>query len=516
MNVSKIASTTAGLVAGLAFITPARAAPQGSPEAPPDDPRMAGLMQEVSDLKAEVRELRDRLDQVAPIARTATAPPSPSAPAAGPQPAVRIASALGAPPPAPPSPAAAAQAGDKTAVAQATPPPQAPAAPAAQAPKGSGELIADALKGMTLNVALDTYYEYNFNRPTGRVNLLRAYDITSNSFSLNQADVVLESATDLDHGKRWGLRLDLQYGQATATLQGNPANELRPDVYRNVYQAYGTYIVPLGSGLILDFGKWSSSLGIEGNYTKDQLNYSRSFWFDFLPFYHEGVRAKYQINSLIGANFWVTNGVQQTEANNNYKDQLYGLVLTPNPALSLTLNYYHGQEHPDVTYLQNPTPAQMDLPNQQGTYILPITDPPTGLLNIGDAYFSWQASPKLTVAGEGDYVEERLYSSSPQQIVWGGAAYAAYQITPQLSVAARGEFLADRNGLYSGVGQKLEELTLTIGYQPLDGFLLRGEFRQDFSSRPFFYGNALGRFMFNQPTLGFGAVWWFGQKQGAW
>ncbi len=85
-----------------------------------------------------------------------------------------------------------------------------------------------------------------------------------------------------------------------------------------------------------------------------------------------------------------------------------------------------------------------------------------------------------------------------------------------MSVAARAEFLADRNGLYSGVGQKLEELTLTIGYQPLDGFLLRGEFRQDFSSRPFFYGNALGRFMFNQPTLGFGAVWWFGQKQGAW
>ena len=122
------------------------------------------------------------------------------------------------------------------------------------------------------------------------------------------------------------------------------------------------------------------------------------------------------------------------------------------------------------------------------------------------------APPRLVA----DHVEERLHSSSPQQIVWGGAAYAAYQITPQLSVAARGEFLDDRDGLYSGVGQKLEELTLTLGYQPLDGFLLRSEFRQDFSNQPFFYGNALGRLMFNQPTLGFGAVWWFGQKQGAW
>ena len=43
-------------------------------------------------------------------------------------------------------------------------------------------------------VTLDGYYGYNFNRPTGGINLLRAYDVSSNSFSLNQASIVIENA----------------------------------------------------------------------------------------------------------------------------------------------------------------------------------------------------------------------------------------------------------------------------------------------------------------------------------
>jgi hypothetical protein len=99
---------------------------------------------------------------------------------------------------------------------------------------------ASLLGGTTVNFLFDGYYGYNFNNPIGRVNLLRAYDVSSNAFSLNQADVVIENAADPANGKRFGLRLDLQYGQATATLQGNPSNEPRPDVYRAIFQAYGT------------------------------------------------------------------------------------------------------------------------------------------------------------------------------------------------------------------------------------------------------------------------------------
>lgn len=98
-----------------------------------------------------------------------------------------------------------------------------PTSPAASTPPPAGN---DLLRGTTVNFLLDGYYGNNFNNPIGRVNLQRAYDVASNSFSLNQADIVLENAADPANGKRLGLRLDLQFGQATETLQGNASNEL--------------------------------------------------------------------------------------------------------------------------------------------------------------------------------------------------------------------------------------------------------------------------------------------------
>jgi hypothetical protein len=445
------------------------------------DLRITDLTKEVEDLKRLVHELQEQLSKhtqaQAATGRNATLAMATSATAALPE----------------------------TSVAPGTP----PAAPSKQ--------DADFLRGLTINALVDTYYEFNTNSPFGRVNNLRAYDVSSNSFSLSQADVLLESVPDLSADKRFGARIDLQFGQATAATQGNPANELRPGVYRNVYQAYGTYVFPVGNGLTVDFGKWASSLGIEGNYTKDQLNYSRSFWFDYLPFYHTGVRAKYTVNDQLAVNLWITNGTEQTEAFNNYKDQMLGVVLTPTPAITWTINYYQGQEHPDVVYLQNPTPAQQRLlPNQQGTAILPIPNAPNGKLQISDTYVSWQATKALILQAEADFVQERLYSYSIPQRVEGGALYAGYQISPQFEFAIRAECLADIGGLFSGTTQYLKEGTVTFDYRPMYGFLLRGEFRRDQSNQHYFLGNTLGVLQLTQPTIGFGAVWWFGQKKGAW
>ena len=112
----------------------------------------------------------------------------------------------------------------------------------------------DFLHDATVNLGLDGYYAYNFNHPVGRVNVLRAYDVLSNEFSLNQASVIFDRPPDLAEEHRWGGRVDLQFGQATDTLQGNPSNEPRPQIYRNIFQAYGTYVVPIGSSLGVSVG----------------------------------------------------------------------------------------------------------------------------------------------------------------------------------------------------------------------------------------------------------------------
>ncbi len=374
------------------------------------------------------------------------------------------------------------------------------------------------LRDTTINLGLDGYYAYNYNAPVGRVNLLRAYDVLSNNFNLNQASVIFDHEPDVSAGRRFGARLDLQYGQATDTLQGNPANEPRPSIYQNIFQAYGTYVAAVGNGLTIDFGKWSSSLGIEGNYTKDQMNYSRSFYFDFLPFYHMGVRVTYPVNDRFSLNYWIVNGTNQVEATNGFKDELFGFTAKPKKSVTWVVNYYLGQEHPNrvVSAPTNPIPVQ------PGLSFTAITPAPDGLLHIFDSYVTWQANPKLSFALEGDYVIQRLWrnqapgrSAAPSH-VGGTAGYARYEFSKHFAAAARAEYLSDRGGMFSGLNQALKETTATFDYKLSEGFLMRYEWRRDFSNQPSFLTSTQGVLSKEQNTATLGLIWWWGGKEGAW
>jgi hypothetical protein len=371
--------------------------------------------------------------------------------------------------------------------------------------------------GATINFYFDGYFMNNFNDPVGRVNDLRAYDVLSRTFSINQADVIFALDPDVNAGRRYGLRLDLQFGQATETLQGNPAVEPRPEIYRNIFQAYGTYVVPLGRGLNVDFGKWASSLGAEGNYTKDQINYSRSYYFYFLPFYHAGARVHYNFNDKFGVNYWLVNGTNQSEPTNGYKDELFGVVLQPKKTVSWTVNYYLGQEHPDTVPAANCT-----VPLQPGLCFTPLTPAPNGKLHIFDSYATWNATPKLTLVAEGDYVIQREWAnaapgqSSAASHDDGGAAWVQYHFSPRSYVAARAEYLSDRGGMFSNVTQALKEATATYRYNIGDGFSAFLEYRRDWSNQPYFVTSNPAAPSTHQDTAGVGLVWWYGEKEGAW
>jgi len=459
---------------------------------------------EVQDLKSQVQQLKDLVaslqSRMSVLERR-----NEMSPAAGAEDAAALSSA-----------AANLRTNNSVPQPPSTTPSTTPQTAVAEAPVNTG-FPGTLPGGATLNFYFDGYFENNFNTPTGRVNDLRAYDVLSRDFSINQADIVLALDPDLTAKRRYGARLDLQFGQATATLQGNPTNEARPDIYRNIFQAYGTYIAPVGSGIDIDFGKWASSLGIEGNYTKDQMNYSRSFYFYFLPFYHMGARVHYNLTNKLGVNYWIVNGNNQTEPTNGYKDELFGLALQPTKTVNWTVNYYVGQEHPDAVSATNCT-----VPVQPGLCFAPISPAPNGKLHIFDSYVSWNATPKLTLAAEGDYVIQREWSnaapgeSSAPSHVDGGAAYAQYQFSPRDSVAARTEYLSDRGGMFSNATQAIKEVTGTYRYNVGDGLAVFLEYRRDWSNLAYFITDNPAAPSTHQDTAGAGLVWWYGAKQGAW
>lgn len=279
------------------------------------------------------------------------------------------------------------------------------------------------------------------------------------------------------------------------------------------WQAYGTYVAPVGNGLTTDFGKFASSLGFEGNYTKDQINYSRSYLFNFLPYYHLGFRNNYAFNDKVNVTHYLVNGIGQSEDFNGFKSQAVLINIKPTNRVSWNVNYYTGIEGRDVNATLNPGFAP--LPTQPGLSIDVIQPAPEGRTHIFDTYASWTATDKLTLAGQFDHVINRAQTFSAPSHLTGGAAYARYQLTPKVALAGRAEYLSDRGGLFSGVTQSLKETTLTFDYKLVEGVLMRGEWRRDFSNQPFFLTDTPGVLKKDQNTATLGLIWWFG-KEGGW
>jgi hypothetical protein len=348
---------------------------------------------------------------------------------------------------------------------------------------------------VTFGATFEGYYEYNGNRPPDRIIALRAYDTRSNTFGIQQAAFVVDAAPDIEAGRRYGLRLDLQFGQATETVQGSAANEPRPDVYRNVWQAYGTYRFPLAKdGLQADFGKFASMLGYETNYAKDNQAFSRAYLFNFLPFYHSGLRLTLPVTENISLMYMLTNGVQQTEEFNDFKSNHFAAIVKPNPKLTWTVNYYFGQEQPDGG-------------NPGG---------PDGFFRCFDTYVTLTPSAALSLGADVSYTTNEVNAHDPSLSLQGTGVYARYQLTRRAALGVRYERLDDE-GLFGGIGQVLHETTLTSEHKLADGFLIRAEFRRDWSNQHFFPGrDGAGDLREHQNTALVGAVWVIGNKTGVW
>lgn len=372
-----------------------------------------------------------------------------------------------------------------------------PAAPADPPPSSSVQsgpaTTPSPFDGVQVGVALEGFYQYNWNRPYDRVNLLRAYDTRANVFSIQQAAVVIERVADSEAGRRFGARVDLQFGQATETVQGSAANEPRPDVYRNVWQAYGTYVFPVGRGLTADFGKFASNLGYETNYAKDDHHFSRAYLFNFLPFYHSGLRLSLPVSDQVTVMYMLTNGIQQTEDFNDFKSHHVSAVVTPRGSVTWTTSYYVGQEQPDGGQ-----------PNG-----------PDGFFRVFDSYVAWSATPKLGLGLDVNHVTNAVNRGDDALSLQGTAVYARFQLTGPAALAVRYERLDDE-GLFGGIDQVLQETTATAEYKLAEGFLVRAEVRRDWSTARYFTGPRPGDLRRAQPTALLGLVWWFGNKDGAW
>jgi hypothetical protein len=325
--------------------------------------------------------------------------------------------------------------------------------PASSQTNDSGVL--QFFKNTAVSGFVDTYYGYNRNTPkTRKAGPERNFDVQHNPISLNLAELSLEKRPTSD--SRGGFRFDLDYGPTQDIVNANEPGGTH--IFRNIGQAYVSYLAPTRKGFQIDVGKFVTPFGYEVIKTKDNWNYSRSLLFAAaIPYYHMGVRATYTINDKIALAGFLVNGWNNVVDNNTGKTVGGQITLKPGSALAITETYMGGPEQPNNN---------------------------TDWRHESDTVVTYAVTSKLSLASNYDYGQDK---ESGATVRWQGvAAYGRYQATDWFALSPRWEFYNDEHGFTTGMAQKIKEFTMTAELKHKDGIITRFEYRHDYSDIPFF------------------------------
>lgn len=336
---------------------------------------------------------------------------------------------------------------------------QAQAGPLADATK-------DNLWGIELGGYLDVASTYNLNDPVTDANTLRVFD-------QDDGDVIDIHALKLyisrlpEEAGEVGFRVDMIIGEDANIIGGNDGVLSNDDL--NVYQAYISYIAPIGNGLTIDLGRWATHHGYEVIESPSNDHFSRSMLFGYaIPFTHTGIRARYDFNDMIGASVGITQGWDTVEDNNDSLTVHAMLYLTPMEELFIGNSFAYGPEKTE------PAPGA----NSDNTF-------------LWDLVASYQLTDQVKLGANFDYAFQENDALSISDNEWYGfGGYVRYDFREDMYVAARGEFFDDQDGARTGTATEYWEITLTYGYQITEQLLGRLEYRHDDAEAPVFVDDA--------------------------
>lgn len=342
--------------------------------------------------------------------------------------------------------------------------------------------ISGLLGSTTLSGFVDLNYGFNLNQPSSRTSSLRSFDAPANQFALNLVELVVDKPAEA--ASRFGYRVALGFGNAMNTVNASEPGGLGFAQY--LKEAYLSYLVPVGSGLTVDFGKFVTPAGAEVIESKDNWNYSRGLLFSWaVPYYHFGARAKYSFNSKYAITGYLTNGWNNVIDNNTGKMLGVSFGWTPSKKFGLTQNYMAGPELPGTN---------------------------SHWRQLSDTVVTYAPSSRLSLMLNYDYGRGDYLPQGTRPVFWTGVGgYVRYAFNPKYSIATRYEYYDDHDGFTTGTPQHLHEITQTIERLIGKNLITRMEIRHDGSTAPVFMKGGLR--VAGQTTLAAGMVYQFTTHQ---
>ena len=355
---------------------------------------------------------------------------------------------------------------------------------------------------------LEGSYTQNFNNPSNRINQLRIFDVNSNQFRPNLAQIVLEreAKTDGAGWDRFGFHVKFNAGRDSDFIGG-----MNLSTWADFQEFYLQYRAPVANGLNIQAGQINSVVGYEVVESPYNANYSRSWLFGLgQPFTTRGLRISYDFDKHVSWTVGIISYINSSRGDTE-NDPLVESALTVNVSEQMRVTVYGLAG------------------NRSG---------PTGTLggnqSLIGGYFSWQMTEQTSAVVEAYYSNQANSSriSPAGNARWNGVAgYLIYDVTKQWGVRVRGELYEDAGGYTtcqgttsyspranvcfgatsetqaSPIAQTLWEVTGTVQFKPVSSLITRLEYRYDKSNQNVFQlGNRSTSY---QPTLSLDVIYLF-------
>lgn len=367
-------------------------------------------------------------------------------------------------------------------------------------------LLSEVLR-LRFNGYLQGSYTQNFNDPSSRINQLRIFDVNSNEFRPNVAQLLVERPVKTDGSAfdRFGFRAKFNAGRNSNHIGG-----MNLSTWADFQEVYVNYIAPLGNGLELAIGQFNALVGYEQVGNPYSPNYSRSYLYLGQPFTTGGISATYEFTKQVSLSIRALSYINAAQAGTHHDPMVeYLFMVFPSERVKILL---YGLFGPRV--------------GAPGT--------PGGMLMLTGGYASWQLAAQTWAVVEAYYANQANSSmiSAGHNARWEGvAAYVFHDFTSKWGIRLRGEIFEDAGGLITcqgttayqpranvcfgaasdapspAVAQTLWEMTATLEYRPFPSLRTRLEYRYDKSDQNVFQ---LGdRATSYQPTLSLDFVYLF-------
>jgi hypothetical protein len=285
----------------------------------------------------------------------------------------------------------------------------------------------------------DLGYLLDFNHPSNHLFRNRGTTPRVDELDLNMAAIYFTK--EASEESRWGMELEAQAGEDSKIFgfSVTAPNLAGANWLRQIGKADVSYLVPVGKGLTVQGGIFSSLIGYDSLYAKDNFEYTRPWGADYTPYLMLGVNASYPFTKKLTATAFVVNDYFHLVQPNNVPSWGGQLAYSATENLNVKETILYGPQQSDTA--------------------------PACWRFFSDSIAEWKRSP-MTVAFEYQAGTEKVATAGSPRALWMFAQMPVHwAVRGPWSVTLRPEVAWDRDARWTGFAQTIKAVTTTLEYR---------------------------------------------------